>query len=219
MPIGNGFEFFVRVREYKWKYLHILTRHTHTQIVETNALDARIRDTEIEKRTDEERCGGDWMGRAQLESVRQFRFRLLNTDRDGTIIQVVVVHKIESTANFSFFFPAQQQFMHSMMSHCLPHNSAETRFLSLAVHANRLTLSWTRISTPTEIHATQQARKKIIEQYIYIYKFVVVVAKIMALYYIVFEMRRFRITLRYELLAEMAFMYLKRAHTHKFSPL
>lgn len=169
MPIGNGFEFFVRVREYKWKYLHILTRHTHTQIVETNALDARIRDTEIEKRTDEERCGGDWMGRAQLESVRQFRFRLLNTDRDGTIIQVVVVHKIESTANFSFFFPAQQQFMHSMMSHCLPHNSAETRFLSLAVHANRLTLSWTRISTPTEIHATQQARKKIIEQYIYIY--------------------------------------------------
>lgn len=147
---------------------HFNQTHTHTQIVETNALNARIRDTEIEKRTDEERCGGDWMGRAQLESVRQFRFRLLNTDRDGTIIQVVVVHKIESTANFSFFFPAQQQFMHSMMSHCLPHNSAETRFLSLAVHANRLTLSWTRISTPTEIHATQQARKKIIEQYIYI---------------------------------------------------
>lgn len=84
---------------------HFNQTHTHTQIVETNALNARIRDTEIEKRTDEERCGGDWMGRAQLESVRQFRFRLLNTDRDGTIIQVVVVHKIESTANFSFFFP------------------------------------------------------------------------------------------------------------------
>lgn len=37
----------------------------------------------------------------QLESVRQFRFRLLNTDRDEAIIQVAVVHKTESTVNFS----------------------------------------------------------------------------------------------------------------------
>lgn len=154
------------------------------------------------------------MGRAQLESVRQFRFRLLNTDRDGTIIQVVVVHKIESTANFSFFFPAQQQFMHSMMSHCLPHNSAETRFHSLAVHANRL-----NENIDTNRNPCDTASQKKNNRTIYIYKFVVVVAQIMALYYIVFEMRRFRITLRYELLAEMAFMYLKRAHTHKFSPL
>lgn len=115
------------VRRSKWKSSAFRKNHTREQNITSKktASDTKKNVKKRKKHTqrsnikivEQERCHQPNM----RVPVRLFWFRLLSKSTiDRTIIQVAVVHKIESTANFSF----GEQFMRSMMSRCLTHNSS-----------------------------------------------------------------------------------------------